>query len=112
MIDERPWGKYEVLYKDDHTQVKRLEVKPGLRFSLQKHLKRSEKWIITAGSGIATVDDKRITVEPGSFVEIPLGAVHRLENTGSQLLTFIEVQFGSYLGEDDIIRFQDDFGRV
>ena len=109
--EERPWGSYTVLHFEKGVQVKRIEVKPGLRFSLQKHLKRAEKWIVIAGSGTATVGDREIPVTQGSFVEIALGQVHRMHNTGTGPLVFIEVQFGEYLGEDDIVRLGDDFGR-
>ena len=109
--DSRPWGGYEVLHQAPGTQVKRIEVKPGLRFSLQKHLKRSEKWIVIAGSGIATVGSREIAVTKGVFLDVPCGEIHRMQNTGKELLVFIEVQFGDYLGEDDIVRLADDFGR-
>ena len=93
------------------SQTKRIEVNPGKRFSLQKHLKRAEKWIVMAGKGIATVGARRTEVGPGSFVEVPCGEIHRMHNTGTTPLVFIEVQFGDYLGEDDIVRIEDDFGR-
>ena len=112
MSDQRPWGHYEILHKEAAIQVKRIVVKPSLRFSLQKHLKRSERWVVISGSGVATLGEKQIPVKKGSFLEIPLGTVHRLHNTGSEPLVFIEVQFGDYLGEDDIVRLEDDFGRV
>ena len=109
--DERPWGKYEVLCTGPKSQVKRIEVHPGKRFSLQKHQKRAEKWIVMSGSGVVTVGDRQEVVRPGSFVEVPCGAIHRMRNTGDAPLVIIEVQFGDYLGEDDIIRLEDDFGR-
>ncbi len=107
----RPWGHYEVLHRESGTQVKRIEVYPGLRFSLQKHLKRSERWIVVSGAGVATVGKEDLPVQKGSFLEIHVGQVHRLKNTGSVPLVFIEVQLGDYLGEDDIVRMEDDFGR-
>lgn len=110
--NERPWGRYDTLFIDSTIQVKRIEVKPRMRFSLQKHLKRAEKWIVTSGRGIATVGDKEIPVSRGSFIDVPIEAVHRMQNTGDEPLVLIEVQFGEYLGEDDIIRFQDDFNRA
>lgn len=110
-FDERPWGNYRILYKEPGIQVKRIEVKPGLRFSLQKHLRRSEDWIVTAGEGIATIGKKEIGVRQGSMLKVPCGEVHRMYNTGNAPLVFIEVQFGEYLGEDDIVRLEDDFGR-
>ena len=111
MTEERPWGNYRVLHAEKGVQVKRIEVKPGLRFSLQKHLKRAEKWIVMSGSGTATIGKKEILVKQGSFLEIPVGEVHRLQNSGSVPLVIVEVQFGDYLGEDDIVRLHDDFGR-
>ena len=111
-MEKRPWGGYQILHKEPGVQVKRIEVAPGFRFSLQKHMKRSEKWIVTAGSGVATVGKKEIAVAKGSFLEVPCGEIHRMHNTGKESLVFIEVQFGDYLGEDDIVRLEDDFGRV
>ena len=109
--EERPWGRYQVLLKEAGMQVKRIEVKPGLRFSLQKHSRRAEKWIITSGSGIATVGTRELPVARGAYVDVPLGEIHRMHNTGQEPLVFIEIQFGDYLEEDDIIRLQDDFSR-
>lgn len=109
--DERPWGKYEVISTAKGTQAKRIEVYPGKRFSLQKHLKRAEKWIIMVGRGMATVGSRQFEVGPGAFIEVPCGEIHRMHNVGADPLVFIEVQFGDYLGEDDIIRLEDDFRR-
>ena len=111
-MNVRPWGRYDILGRGDGVQVKRIEVKPGLRFSLQRHRRRDEKWVIMSGKGVATVGRKRIAVKSGSVLEIPARRVHRMENTGPKPLVFIEVQFGDYLGEDDIERLEDDFGRV
>ena len=110
--NQKPWGVYTVLHKGPDFQVKRVEVNPMLRLSLQKHLKRAEKWIVVAGSGVATVGDREIPVKRGSVVEIPVEESHRMHNTGKEALVFIEVQFGEYLGEDDIIRLEDDFNRA
>lgn len=110
--DERPWGRYEVLTSAPGSQVKRIEVFAGKRFSLQKHARRAEKWIFIAGRGIVTLGKKEISVAPGSFVEVPVGEVHRIHNPGAEPLVLIEVQFGDYLGEDDIVRLEDDFGRI
>ena len=110
-FSERPWGNYIKLFQEPGVWVKRVEVKAGGRLSLQKHAKRSEKWIVVSGKGLAIVDDSEIHVEPGSVVDVPLGAVHRIGNTGKEKLVFIEVACGSYLGEDDIIRLQDDYNR-
>jgi mannose-6-phosphate isomerase-like protein (cupin superfamily) len=108
---ERPWGSYWKLFQEPGVWVKRIEVKPGARLSLQKHEKRSEKWIVVAGEGMAVVNGQQIPVNPGSVVDIPLEAVHRIGNTGSTKLIFIEVACGSFLSENDITRLQDDYAR-
>ena len=111
-ISERPWGKYHKFHQEPGVWVKRVEVNPKARLSLQKHQHRSEKWIVVAGQGMATVDDLNIPVNPGVVVDVPLGAVHRIANTGPDVkLVFIEVACGQYLAEDDIIRIQDDYLR-
>jgi len=111
-VDERPWGHYRVLHKEPGIQVKRIEVKPGLRFSLQKHTQRSEKWVVLSGLGTVTLGKREIPVSQGAYVDVPRGEIHRMHNTGKEPLVFIEVQFGEYLGEDDIVRLHDDFGRI
>ena len=110
--ESRPWGNYLVLHVEPGIQVKRIEIKPAMRFSLQKHSKRTEKWVVIQGEGRVTVGSKEWGVRSGDLVEVPLGEVHRMHNTGKGPLVFIEVQFGQYLGEDDIVRLQDDFGRA
>jgi mannose-6-phosphate isomerase-like protein (cupin superfamily) len=107
----RPWGKYQKFHQEDGYWVKRIEVNPKGRLSLQKHRHRSEKWVFVAGQGLAIVDSKEIPVKPGSVVDIPLGAVHRIGNTGKARLVFIEVAYGKKLTEEDIIRIQDDYAR-
>ena len=109
--EERPWGNYEVLCVEKGAQTKRIEIHPGKRFSLQKHNKRSEKWIVMTGQGLVTLGNREFEVGPGSVIEVPCGEVHRLQNVGDTPFVFMEVQFGDYLGEDDIVRFADDFGR-
>jgi mannose-6-phosphate isomerase-like protein (cupin superfamily) len=109
--EKRPWGKYTSLLVEGGFQVKRMEIDPGLRFSLQTHARRAEKWVFVSGAGIATVGDKEILVARGSVIEVGLGQVHRMHNTGKVPLIFIEVQLGDYLGEDDIVRLEDDFRR-
>ena len=111
-MDTRPWGHYVILLREDKVQVKRIEVKPGLRFSLQKHKRRSEQWTILSGNGIATIKDKEIPVKPGMVLDVPCGEIHRMHNSGKTPLVFIEVQFGDYLEEDDIVRLHDDFARA
>ena len=108
----RPWGRYQKFYQENGVWVKRVEVNPQCRLSLQKHNHRSEKWIIVHGEGLAVVDEKEILVSPGSVVDVPLGAVHRMGNPHHLPLIFIEVACGDYLAEDDIIRIQDDYTRV
>jgi len=110
-VSERPWGNFIKLYQESGVWVKRVEVQPGQRLSLQKHNQRSEKWVVVTGSGVAIVNDAEIPLEPGKIVDIPLGAVHRLANPSKQKLVIIEVACGPYLGEDDIIRLQDDYAR-
>ena len=107
----RPWGNYEKFYQENGVWVKRVEVNPKSRLSLQKHQYRSEKWVFVHGQGEAVVDDKNIPVGPGSVVDIPLGAVHRISNTAQEPLVFIEVATGNNLTEEDIIRIQDDYQR-
>ena len=111
-FDQRPWGNYKILLTERDCQVKRIEILPHARFSLQKHARRAERWIVIAGSGVATVGKKKRPVSPGSYIEVPRGEVHRMENTGEKPLVFIEVQNGDYLGEDDIVRLEDDFHRT
>jgi len=108
---ERPWGRYEVLQEGATYKVKSIHVNPGKRLSYQRHQKRSEHWYVTDGSGEVTLDGKVQVVSRGSIIEIPQGMLHRISNTGSSELIFIEVQTGSYFGEDDIERVEDDFGR-
>ena len=108
---ERPWGRYEVLQEGGTYKVKSIHVSPGKRLSYQRHQKRSEYWYITEGTGEVTLNGEIQKVSKGSIVEIPQGMLHRMSNTGNNELIFIEVQTGSYFGEDDIERVEDDFGR-
>jgi mannose-6-phosphate isomerase len=111
-FDRRPWGTYTVLGEDRGFKVKRIEVLPGKRLSYQKHAQRAEHWFVVAGTAKVTLDDEEINVPAGKAIDIPIGAAHRVENLGDENLVFIEVQRGNYLGEDDIIRLQDDYGRT
>ena len=111
-FDQRPWGTYTVLEEDRGFKVKRIEVLPGKRLSYQKHAQRAEHWFVVEGTAKVTLDDEEITVRAGEAIDIPIGTAHRVENPGEENLVFIEVQRGSYLGEDDIVRLQDDFGRT
>ena len=111
-FDERPWGSFTVLDEADNFKVKRIEVLPGKRLSYQKHAQRAEHWVIVQGLAKVTLDGREIILRAGQFVDIAIGAAHRVENPGDEKLVFIEIQRGDYFGEDDIVRLQDDFGRV
>lgn len=111
-IGQRPWGQYEVLLDADTYKVKRITVLPGQRLSLQMHHRRAEHWAIVAGAAEVTVNETVTQLAVGEHVYIPLEAKHRIANPGSEPLVFIEVQTGSYTGEDDIVRFSDDYGRT
>lgn len=108
---DRPWGKYYVLEDEVHYKLKRIEVMPGHRLSYQYHHHRQEFWTVVEGEAVVTLDEKEIAVKYGESIHIPLGAKHRIENRGTELLVFIEVQTGTYFGEDDIVRLQDDYAR-
>ena len=110
-LSKRPWGQYYKFHQEPGVWVKRIEVNPKSRLSLQKHKYRSEKWIVVAGCGLAIVNDVKIRVKPGVVVDVPLGAVHRIGNTGKKKLVLIEIACGKVLTENDIIRIQDDYAR-
>lgn len=107
----RPWGNYDSVDAGPRFQVKRIVVKPGARLSLQMHHHRAEHWIVVSGTAKVTCDDKIFMLSENQSTYIPLGSTHRLENPGNIALELIEVQSGSYLGEDDIVRFDDAYGR-
>lgn len=107
----RPWGSYTVLEEGDRYKIKRLTVLPGKRLSVQMHYHRSEHWVVVRGTARVLVGDKELLLRPGESTFIPAGVKHRLENPGKVVLEVIETQIGEYLGEDDIVRFVDDFGR-
>lgn len=111
-MDERPWGRYVVLDDGETFKVKRIEVLPGKRLSYQVHARRSEHWFIVEGSAVITLRGERLEVSAGDAVDIPLGAEHRIENASDAPVVFVEVQHGDYFGEDDIVRLDDDYGRV
>jgi mannose-1-phosphate guanylyltransferase/mannose-6-phosphate isomerase len=108
----RPWGHYESLAQEGRCQVKRIVVEVGQKLSLQKHFHRAEHWVVVRGAAMVTRDADEILVSEGESIYLPLGCVHRLTNVGRIPLTLIEVQLGSYLGEDDIVRIEDQYGRV
>jgi mannose-1-phosphate guanylyltransferase/mannose-6-phosphate isomerase len=107
----RPWGSYDSIDSGPGFQVKRIVVNPGAKLSLQKHAKRAEHWIVVTGTATVTCDEKVFPLHANQSTYIPLGSKHRLENPGTEPLHLIEVQSGSYLGEDDIVRFEDSYGR-
>ena len=110
--DERPWGSFTVLSDEatDH-KVKRMVVHPGRRLSYQRHSKRAEHWFMVAGTAEVTLDGVVTRLGPGEAIDIPLEGAHRIANVGDTDLVFIEVQRGTYFGEDDIVRLEDDYGR-
>ena len=108
---DRPWGRYEVLQENETHKVKCIWVDPGKRLSYQRHAKRAEHWFIVHGTGHITIDGVVKPVASGSTVDFGIGVLHRIENTGSEQIIFVEVQTGTYFGEDDIERIEDDFGR-
>lgn len=111
-VEERPWGRYFVIHNEPEYKLKRIEVEPGERLSYQYHKYRSEVWTIVQGQGIITLDDKTNEYSKGDSIFIPQGIKHRIENKGLEKLVFIEVQTGSYFGEDDIVRVEDDYNRI
>jgi mannose-1-phosphate guanylyltransferase/mannose-6-phosphate isomerase len=110
-VDHRPWGWFESLVVGERFQVKRIHVHPGAALSLQSHHHRSEHWIVVEGTAKVTIDDTERLVSENESVYIPLGAVHRMENPGKVPMVLIEVQTGTYLGEDDIVRYEDIYAR-
>jgi mannose-1-phosphate guanylyltransferase/mannose-1-phosphate guanylyltransferase/mannose-6-phosphate isomerase len=112
VFEERPWGRFEVLRDKEHFKSKVIRVNPQSQISYQSHAKREEHWIIVKGKGEVVLNDQVVPVQVGSYVKIPLGAKHRIRNPNAEPLEFIEVQLGTYFGEDDIVRYQDDYKRI
>ena len=110
-IEHRPWGSFEHLLDTDYCKVKRIIVKPGGRLSYQYHDKRRETWVIVKGVADVTLDGMEWRYRNGEVVNIPIGTKHRVENTHKEDLIFIETQTGTYFGEDDFVRLEDDYGR-
>lgn len=108
---ERPWGRYEVLQETDSHKVKCIWVKPGKRLSYQRHKMRAEHWFIVSGEADVTINGVVRRVGPGDSVQFAIGVLHRIHNVGTVEVIFVEVQTGTYFGEDDIERLEDDFGR-
>jgi mannose-6-phosphate isomerase len=107
----RPWGRYEILQESEIHKVKSIYVNPGKRLSYQRHQKRSEHWFIVSGIATVVLDGETFTKLPGETVDVKLGQLHRIGNDGTEELLFIEIQTGTYFGEDDIERVEDDFSR-
>lgn len=111
-MEERPWGGYVVLMDNEKFKVKKLIINPKKRFSLQYHKKRTETWTVVKGKLEITVGDNKEIYTYGESVSVPAGTTHRIENIGKEPAEIIEVQTGTYFGEDDIVRLEDDFGRI
>lgn len=109
--EERPWGRYFVLQNEEKYKIKRIEVEIGHRLSYQFHYKRSEAWTIIDGEAVIILDGMEQKYSKGQTIVIPQGTKHRVENKGTEMLVFIEVQTGDYFGEDDIVRIEDDYKR-
>ena len=112
MKEERPWGWYDVIDEGDRYKVKNIEVKPGSSLSLQQHHHRAEHWVVVSGTALVQLNNDKQILGENQSTYIPLGCVHRLSNPGRIPLKIIEVQSGPYLEEDDIVRFEDDHGRI
>ena len=112
-VEERPWGFFEVLSDAEaHSKVKYMTIHPGCRLSYQSHRQRAEHWFIVQGTAEVLLDDVTHTLTVGESIDVPIGAKHRCTNPGDADLVFVEVQQGDYFGEDDIVRYEDDFGRL
>lgn len=110
--EDRPWGRFFVLHNDSDYKIKRIEVEPGHRLSYQYHNSRSEVWTIINGEATVTIEGVVSKFSNGKTIIIPQGTKHRVQNNGKKKLIFIEVQTGTYFGEDDIVRIQDDYKRI
>jgi mannose-6-phosphate isomerase-like protein (cupin superfamily) len=110
--ERKPWGEYRVLEDTPSFKVKRLDVLPGKRLSYQRHAQRSEHWLVVGGRARVTLDGREVELSPGQAIDVPAGVAHRIECLGPEPLVFVEVQTGSYFGEDDIERLSDDYGRA
>ena len=111
-VIQAPWGTWQVLDDSENFKVKKITMKPGQRLSYQKHFKREENWFVVQGVAEVTLDDQKHQLQVGEFIHIPTESKHRIANPlTNQDLIFIEIQRGTYFGEEDIVRFQDDYGR-
>jgi mannose-6-phosphate isomerase len=109
--ENRPWGSFYVIHEEEDYKLKRLEIDPNKRLSYQFHNKRSETWVIIRGSALITIDDITKPYDKGDTIVIPVGTKHRIENKDKETVVLIEIQTGSYFGEDDITRIEDDYNR-
>lgn len=110
--EQRPWGSFTILYETPTLKVKKIRVKPGCRLSYQTHAKRSEHWVVVEGQARVILNDAEVILSVGESIDVPVGAKHRFGATAEGEMVLIEVQRGDYLGEDDIVRLQDDYQRV
>ena len=110
-VEHRPWGWFENLLDEEYCKVKRICVKPGHKLSYQFHHKRNEVWVVVKGIATVTLDNKVVDIRETEIVNIPVSTKHRVENRSNEDLIFIETQTGTYFGEDDIVRIEDDYGR-
>ena len=110
--DERPWGRFVSIDHGAGYQVKRIEVLAAKRLSYQTHAHRAEHWLVVRGEALVTLDGEDHPLTAGDSIDIPVGSAHRMANPGPETLVFIEIQRGDYLGEDDIVRLSDDYGRA
>jgi mannose-6-phosphate isomerase-like protein (cupin superfamily) len=111
-FETRPWGGFKVLADEELFKCKTIHVDPGAQISYQSHSKRTELWTIIQGQAEVTLDGKVSKLSAGQFVQIPVGSKHRIRNSGQTTLLFVEIQTGTYFGEDDIVRYQDDYNRI
>jgi mannose-6-phosphate isomerase-like protein (cupin superfamily) len=109
--EERPWGRFKNLLESEFTKVKLIQVNPNARLSYQSHLKRRESWTVVQGEALVMLDGREFRLKAGEHIDIPCGSKHRLANPFDKSLSVVEVQTGDYFGEDDISRYDDDFGR-
>ena len=111
-FENRPWGSWHILDEGEGYKVKRIVVSSGSRLSLQKHEFRAEHWFVVSGTATCTIGEDTVVLAPGDATDIAIGQAHRIANQGDETLVIIEVQRGSYTGEDDIVRLEDDYGRA
>ncbi len=111
-FETRPWGGFEILADEKNFKTKRVTIDPGAQLSYQSHAKRSEHWVVIGGVAEVILNENKISLKPGESIHIPVGSKHRMRNPGKEPLIFVEVQTGSYFGEDDIVRYQDDYNRI